>query len=228
MQTEQLYADANGILMTVVGELTDPVRLVPQGGGFSGTMPLAKFKEHFKPVQGKLPFKAARFDADWLPNDFLLEGYTDGRRWNGWAMPYLRLDQAQRLLAHMPDLRYDAGRDAFIQTIAEYDPPDNEDVFEACWISVDGHAIKVYAIGAGSWCWDMTLLGATPAQLEQMEATLANDEASSDEELLAFFTNECGVPEEAARKAVSHRGAFLATAIPEKGLLAKLMAKSDD
>lgn len=67
--------------------------------------------------------------------------------------------------------------------------------------------------------------GATPEQLSQMEDTLANDEDSTDQELVAFFVKECGIPKDVAQQAVSHRDAFLANATPEKGLLGKLMQK---
>lgn len=60
--------------------------------------------------------------------------------------------------------------------------------------------------------------------LEQMESTLANDESSSDEELISFFCEDCGIPEAQARLAVSYREAIQAMVIPEEGVLARLMA----
>ncbi len=53
------------------------------------------------------------------------------------------------------------------------------------------------------------VLAALPrSQKEQLECTLANDENSSDEELVEFWTTECGIARDAAEEAVKFRDTF--------------------
>lgn len=43
---------------------------------------------------------------------------------------------------------------------------------------------------------------------DQLQTTLANDEASSDEELMSFFCDECAIPQDAAEAAIKYRPQF--------------------
>jgi hypothetical protein len=148
----QLFADAAGCLVETTDPNADPVEFSPQGGGFVYLMKQDRFRETFKAA--KTPaIQRARFTADWLPADMSVEGFTDGMRWNGWGMPMFPLEEAQRLIPHTSGLRYDAAIDAFIMNDPDNDPETGE-VYSGKTITVDGKAIKVYAIGAGSWCWD--------------------------------------------------------------------------
>ncbi len=146
-----MFADSAGCLVETTDPNADPVEFSPQGGGFVYRMKRDRFRETFKAA--KTPaVQTARFTADWLPADMSVEGFTDGMRWNGWGVPMLPLEEAQRLIPHMPGLRYDAATDAFIMNDPDNDPETGE-VYSGKPITVDGKAIKVYAIGAGSWCW---------------------------------------------------------------------------
>lgn len=49
----------------------------------------------------------------------------------------------------------------------------------------------------------------TDAQVEQIEATLSNDENSSDKEIVDFFVDECGIFQYQAEKVVEYRMAYL-------------------
>lgn len=53
------------------------------------------------------------------------------------------------------------------------------------------------------------LVQLTDQQKELVQAALANDEASSDKELVEHWTGECGIPRAAAEAAVAYRGQFL-------------------
>ncbi len=92
--------------------------------------------------------------AEWLPGHVTAPAYTNGQHWNGWAMPLFTLAAAKQLLQHMPELHYDEPTDAFV-----VDPhDDNEETIErygAEYLTVAGERVKVYAIGAGSWCWEL-------------------------------------------------------------------------
>ncbi|WP_295040931.1 hypothetical protein [Salinicola sp.] len=50
----------------------------------------------------------------------------------------------------------------------------------------------------------------TETQLQTIEDLLANDESSSDEELIEFFISE-GIPEASARQALTYRDRYLTT-----------------
>lgn len=96
-------------------------------------------------------YKLVQIDADWLPEGHTVAAYSNGARWNGWALPYFSAEADRSLLDHMPELRFDAARDAYI---LKGDDGDEEDVFEACTIDVDGQPVKTYPIGTGSWTWE--------------------------------------------------------------------------
>lgn len=147
----RLFADASGRLVETLWTSTrDTVEFSAQGGGFVHKMARAEFENNFMPAA--LPgFALKAVSADWLPEGLKVPAYTNGQRWNGWAMPYFTLAAAQSLQPHMPDLRYDNERDAFVSKA--YDDDVEEEVFASETLVIDEHAIKVYAVGAGSWCW---------------------------------------------------------------------------
>ena len=48
-----------------------------------------------------------------------------------------------------------------------------------------------------------------PTQMkDQLQTTLANDEASTDEEIVALWTEECGISKDAAEAAIKFRDQF--------------------
>lgn len=151
---EQFFADEGGHLVEVLRTSTDEmVEFSAQGGGFVHKASRTEFEKRFKPAE--LPeFSLQAVSAEWLPDDLKLPAYTNGQRWNGWAMPYFPAEAAHSLLGHMPDLRYDSARDAFVMKSDEDQA--EEEVFPAETLVIDGRPIKTYAIGAGSWCWEFS------------------------------------------------------------------------
>jgi len=148
LSPERLFADDSGRLFQIVEET---VEFAPQGGGPIQKIPRAEFERRFKPAN--LPaFSLVEIGAEWLPDDMKVPAYSNGRRWNGWAMPSFTLEAGQSLLKYMPDLSYDSARDAFISKDAD-DAQSEEEVFAAETLIIDGSPVKTYAIGAGSWCW---------------------------------------------------------------------------
>lgn len=118
-----------------------------QGGGFVKTMDETEFFRKFSKAELP-PFLPATFSCDGF--DIEVEGYTNQQRWNGWAMPYFPLASGQALMKELADLRFDEVQDAFVYS------PEGSDVetFPSTIIRVLGRDLKVYPIGAGSWCWD--------------------------------------------------------------------------
>ena len=81
------------------------------------------------------------------------EGWTDGRRWNGWEMPYFERSEAERLIRWLGDgrARFNAEGDAFV-TLSQ---DGEEEVWQAQSVVIsDGSKLRVYGVGAGAWVWD--------------------------------------------------------------------------
>ena len=95
------------------------------------------------------------FVIDGLPGRY--SGMTRGNEWNGFAVPYFPLAEAQRVADDyasqpptpdgQPCSEYDEARDAFML----YDPS-AEEWDETSSVEVDGHAL--YPIGAHQWTWE--------------------------------------------------------------------------
>jgi hypothetical protein len=129
------------------------MRVYPLGGGFELTIPtgdIVRFsvvtKDEATPI-----YRRARFGLEGIA-DAEFDGWTADKRWNGWAMPSFENQQATKLAELLEDqLRYDPGQDAFIGSSG-----DDEEIWPGQLINLpDGGQAKVYAVGAGSWMWDV-------------------------------------------------------------------------
>lgn len=85
------------------------------------------------------------------------EGYATLRTWNGWQMPAFEFSECQRIAETLGDgvvrISYDAKADAFV--VRDLQSPDDEpEVYAGKTIRTEDGPKKVYAIGAGAWCWD--------------------------------------------------------------------------
>lgn len=160
-----LYEDEAGRLVQVYEALSTDETLTfsAQGGGLSYKLPRDEFMKNFKPARLR-EYALGCVTADWLEPDVTFPAYMDGRRWNGWAMPYFSFEAAKALLPYVTDLSYNAEQDAFVCLSASEGA--EPEVFEAVNIKVDGGQVKAYPIGAGSWCWDVcpSASDATPAE----------------------------------------------------------------
>ena len=129
------------------------MRAYPLGGGLELTIPAGdatRFsvvtKDEATPIYRKACFNLEGLD------DAEFDGWSAGKRWNGWAVPCFEIQQATKLAEQLEDqLRYDPDQDAFISSSG-----DEEDICAGQFIDLpDGGQVKVYAIGAGSWMWDI-------------------------------------------------------------------------
>jgi hypothetical protein len=129
------------------------LRAYPLGGGVELTISdgdVARFsvvtKDEATPI-----YREARFSLEGL-NDIEFEGWTADRLWNGWAMPCFEIQQATELAKLLEgQLRHDPAQDAFIGSSG-----DDEEVWSGQIIDLpDGGQARVYAVGAGSWMWDI-------------------------------------------------------------------------
>lgn len=161
-----------GLLYEVCDLGNGYVELAPQGGGFMRRLTQDQFERNFERVTPDLTYTAGTVTAEFLPEGVILPCYSNGMRWNGWGMPVFAFEAACRLMALNPEITYDAQRDCF--TWKPHDD-DEQDTFEAAMIDNDGRPVKVYAIGAGSWCWDAVQQASLDARDEGKWNALCNE-----------------------------------------------------
>lgn len=149
-----VYVDSKGFRVETVPDSPDGVvTFYPQGGGFQRMLPVIVFHSIYKQERAAPGFRRAVFVGDW--NEKPVPGFTDGNRWNGWAIPYFEFETAQEIMAETGEdpsvFRYDPEEDAFIYNNPDW--PEEPEVYGATFIDIDGKPVKVYGIGAGFWCW---------------------------------------------------------------------------
>lgn len=127
------------------------VRITPQGGGFVHNVPNAVFAADFVVMSSPSPWMAASFSIDDMEEVF--EGFTNGRRWNGWEVPYFTREVAERVMKTFGcdefSLTWDG--DTIVHTDSAY--PDEAQRIEPQTIVVDGVSHTVWQVGDG-WVWD--------------------------------------------------------------------------
>ena len=91
-----------------------------------------------------------------------LEGWTEGKLWNGWATPYFTADTALHIVNSYnsrPDKAvdekawYEPSTDTFY--FASSDFPNEPEEYHASEHVIEGQLKKLYAIGAWYWVWEV-------------------------------------------------------------------------
>lgn len=147
--TRKFRQNKDGRVVEIVSE-ADVVVFCNQGGGFMQTLSPDSFHSEYDRVW-VTSWRACKIGADWL--DFDVDAWTEGVRWNGWAVPYFELPAAFDLLKSMPDLRFNFEKNCF-------ENPDYSEgegvlsIYESRMITVDGRDIRVYDIGSGEYSWE--------------------------------------------------------------------------
>jgi hypothetical protein len=134
--------------------LDGSVNVWPQGGGFEKNYSAETFAGLFTAVEIEPPFRKIAVSAEFI-NDGKVEipCYSNGLRWNGWAMPYFDMISALEVVKLMPHLTYDEANDMFVWKPNDGVADDTEE-YRGCAICVEGKVLTVYPIGSGSWCWE--------------------------------------------------------------------------
>lgn len=150
-----VYVDKQGFRVETAPDSPDGiVTFYPQGGGFARMLPRIVFDSLYKEEQAAPAFRCGLFSGDWMEGE-TFPGFTDGDRWNGWAMPLFDFETAKRIVERTGEpesvFRYDPETDTFIYNLEDF--PDEPEIFGASFIEVDGQVIKTYGIGSGSWVW---------------------------------------------------------------------------
>lgn len=130
------------------------IKYFDEGGGFVNELPASEFFALYQPADSTpRPYKAVLASLDGGPE---YAAYSNGERWNGWACPYIEHEQVVRLAESLLP---------YCELV--YHPEDNtwrvvqgedEDVYGETTIEVDDQTVHVFGIGAGSWCWDESLV----------------------------------------------------------------------
>lgn len=142
---QKLYVNKQGFTVQVVGnEASRVITFVAQSGGFAKTLPHADFFREFSVFT--VPAYTSR-DATFEHFDVgvSIAAWSNGLRWNGWAMPYFTFEQGLEVIKFFPELHFDAARDAFVWVDG-----DEDEVYSGATIDTDFGPIKAYPIGTGS------------------------------------------------------------------------------
>lgn len=181
--------------VVVVTERTETtVKFYSESGGFEKTGPAEKFEEDFRAVDPAVDVLRWRRAYLCFEDGPLIPGFSDGRRWNGWAMPAFT---KETLDAVLPSLGADDFAITYDPTLDAYRYPDDDNEPEtSTTIEVDGHSVKVYMLGAGSWCWDEVAYRFNARLLSEDGMTVTADQVVKhlvqmrDRELLFFFKDQ--------------------------------------
>ena len=126
----------------------------PEGGGLQYAFKAGADRQFRRvtPDEQRGPlWRSSLFSLESVDGAF--KAWTNGRLWNGWEKPHFELQEAQKLIAAMndPKIRYDSAKDLFITGNGEID----DEVWPGqVLIALGPNHVKVYPIGAGSWCWE--------------------------------------------------------------------------
>lgn len=150
VHTDTTYPDGAPVAdgFDVVGNLVAH----PMGGGLQLVVTSTEVPEFGIPdeLERTAIFRRALFSIEDVAETF--EGWTDGRHWNGWAMPHFEFVHPQKVVIVLNpiDGRYDTVSDSFITVTCNGE--------EERWcanliVLPDDEVVKVYPVGAGSWIW---------------------------------------------------------------------------
>ncbi|HIH2745465.1 TPA: DUF4222 domain-containing protein [Burkholderia lata] len=152
--SKKIYVDAAGNKVEIVSIEDHQVRFFPQGGGFERSMPRAEFDATFKTIDpAALEYRRIEVTIEAFEDGSSLKAYSNGMLWNGWVMPYFTREAAMAITRHVKEVTYDGERDVFVE--ADGYPEDGPLITAATTIRVGNEDVEVFAIGSGSWCWEL-------------------------------------------------------------------------
>lgn len=122
-------------------------------------------------------------------------GFTEGKRWNGWATPFFEIDEAIKIMQEYNEYReateqmtYDEETDTF--SVKETEGTDGDE-WKGRNYNTDEGIKHLYGIGAYSWVWDDTTQADIRAVAQSIEDFLweldtyeHRDQYADEEELV--------------------------------------------
>lgn len=124
------------------------VCLYAEGGGYHMAVPIDKFEEEFE-VAPSPQWRSGYFS---IQDYWVLKGFTDGRRWNGWEMPLFEKEECDLIMKYTNcDEFTHRWVDGQLVLFSE-DYPDGR-VYPSIEIEINDKTHTVWPFGDG-WCWD--------------------------------------------------------------------------
>ncbi len=151
----QLYKDKSGDFVELDRVEDGRAYFSQQGGGFVKSMPEAAFHVLFEAANIPDTLRPFYFSAEWFEGDLNLVGYSDGSRWNGWAVPFVTKEVAQEIVRLLDSLDEDSYRFRIEgDDIYFFDPQEQEEYKLAPDVcqTTDGEK-PLYNFSLG-WCWE--------------------------------------------------------------------------
>ena len=145
------FEDKNGRRVTL--ELGSLTKFHPAGGGFQLQMPTAEFIATYTPAKEK-PYTLVEVTCDAFQDNISVKAYSNGDRWNGWVMPYFPVSEVPKLINLLPSLVLSENGTKIT------DPTGVEEEF---WDITEINGEKVFAVGAGFWCWEISRATTDPS-----------------------------------------------------------------
>jgi hypothetical protein len=131
------------------------LRAFPDGGGPVYAFPKEaldkyKFRIVTKEERDAVPFTKGKFGLDEGPD---YDGWSDGRRWNGWAMPYFEKEVVKQILKDLGG-RWDeeTGVGFMPDETGSFVSADSGDacLVEKCELKIEGKEVWTF----DGWCWN--------------------------------------------------------------------------
>lgn len=100
------------------------VAFAAEGGGFVKSCPVAKFENDFRPEMPedrakRLAYVKEAVQLEWDDPELRIPAWTNGRYWNGWAMPaFEREDLLKAIESKLIDVQYYEPADMFVSVMA--------------------------------------------------------------------------------------------------------------
>lgn len=154
----KLYINQNGDhLVEEISRDDGRVSFCPAGGGFVVSMAEEDFARKYTETTLPAVLSPFRFSGEWLNADY--PGYTNGKRWNGWAVPLVTKETLVELVAVMEPANAALGGEGYKfhwdgDVLNIYDPQeDSVYALEPRPLATTEGTKFLYDISLG-WCWE--------------------------------------------------------------------------
>jgi hypothetical protein len=154
--TEYVTKDGDFVIK-VLEQDEDTIQFIPSGGGFVKRMRKDIFENNFTVLE-KRTFKACYVTADFLETSSgkfeYIPCYSNGQRWNGWAIPFLE----EKELLTLIDIIKQSSSDhlELIDNKFFFDPEEPGEFVEKTQIALDdGKLVSGYYLNI-SWVFELS------------------------------------------------------------------------
>ncbi len=146
------FEDEDGVRVQI--DPDTPIAFWASGGGFRIETSAEDFFKKFKPCIEVRPYGPVLVSID---GGAPYRAYSDGSRWNGWAMPSFTPCEMQRMANANTNTYGEFEYDPEFKTwTARVEGVDELETWKLHTIWVEGEGwVDVFDVGAGAWCWEL-------------------------------------------------------------------------